>query len=59
MQTDMQQRTLGKSPLRVSAIGLGLKPSLDGTGTVSRQDPPPGSVLPKGSNIKLFFEPPT
>jgi cell division protein FtsI (penicillin-binding protein 3) len=42
-----------------TAIGLGLKPSLDGTGTVSRQDPPPGAVLPKGSNIKLFFEPPT
>ncbi len=42
-----------------TAIGLGLKPSLDGTGTVSRQDPPAGAVLPKGSNIKLFFEPPT
>jgi cell division protein FtsI (penicillin-binding protein 3) len=42
-----------------TAIGLGLKPSLDGTGTLSRQDPPAGAVLPKGSNIKLFFEPPT
>jgi cell division protein FtsI (penicillin-binding protein 3) len=42
-----------------TVIGLGLKPSLDGTGTLSRQDPPAGSVLPKGSSIKLIFEPPT
>jgi cell division protein FtsI (penicillin-binding protein 3) len=42
-----------------TAISLGLKPSLDGTGTLARQDPPAGSVLPKGSSIKLFFEPPT
>jgi len=42
-----------------TAIGLGLKPTLDGTGSLSRQDPPPGAVLPKGSTIKLYFEPPT
>jgi cell division protein FtsI (penicillin-binding protein 3) len=41
------------------AFGLGLKPSLEGTGTLSRQDPPPGAVLSKGSSVKLFFEPPT
>ena len=38
-----------------AAIGLGLVPSIDGTGTVSRQDPPAGAVLPKGSNIKLVL----
>ncbi len=38
---------------------LGLRPSLDGTGTLSRQDPPAGAVLTKGSSVKLFFEPPT
>ena len=42
-----------------TAIGLGLKPSFEGTGTVSRQEPPPGAVLPKGSSVKLYFEPPT
>jgi cell division protein FtsI (penicillin-binding protein 3) len=41
------------------AFGLGLKPSLEGTGTLSRQDPPPGAVLSKGASVKLFFEPPT
>ena len=40
-------------------FGLGLRPSLEGTGTLSRQDPPPGAVLSKGSSVKLFFEPPT
>jgi len=42
-----------------TAIGLGLKPAFEGTGTLSRQDPPAGAVLPKGSSIKLYFEPPT
>lgn len=42
-----------------SAIGLGLVPSVEGTGRLSRQEPPPGSVLPKGSSVKLVFEPPT
>ncbi len=42
-----------------TAFGLGLKPSLEGTGTLSRQDPPPGAVLSKGASVKLFFEPPT
>ncbi len=38
---------------------LGLTPSLEGTGTLLRQDPPPGAVMSKGSSVKLFFEPPT
>jgi cell division protein FtsI (penicillin-binding protein 3) len=42
-----------------SALELGLLPALDGTGTLSRQEPAPGAVLPKGSRVKFFFEPPT
>lgn len=42
-----------------AAVGLGLAPSVEGTGRLSRQDPPAGTVLPKGSTVKLFFEPPT
>ena len=42
-----------------SAFDLGLLPALDGTGTLSRQEPAAGAVLPKGSRIKLFFEPAT
>ncbi|MET0594942.1 MAG: penicillin-binding transpeptidase domain-containing protein, partial [Polyangiaceae bacterium] len=42
-----------------SALDLGLFPALDGTGTLSRQDPAAGTVLPKGARVKLFFEPPT
>jgi cell division protein FtsI (penicillin-binding protein 3) len=42
-----------------SALDLGLLPALDGTGTLSRQEPAPGAVLPKGSRVKFFFEPPT
>jgi cell division protein FtsI (penicillin-binding protein 3) len=38
---------------------LGLTPALEGTGTLSRQDPPPGAVMSKGASVKLFFEPPT
>jgi cell division protein FtsI (penicillin-binding protein 3) len=42
-----------------SALDLGLLPALDGTGTLSRQEPAAGAVLPRGSRVKLFFEPPT
>jgi cell division protein FtsI (penicillin-binding protein 3) len=42
-----------------TAIGLGLVPSVEGTGRVSRQEPPAGTVLPKGSTVKLVFEPST
>jgi cell division protein FtsI (penicillin-binding protein 3) len=41
------------------AIGLGLLPNVEGTGRLSRQEPPAGTVLPKGSTVKLYFEPPT
>ncbi len=51
----------GQSPREAAktAFGLGLKPSFEGTGTLARQEPPAGAVLPKGSSVKLFFEPPT
>lgn len=42
-----------------TAIGLGLVPSVEGSGRLARQEPPAGSVLPKGATIKLFFEPAT
>jgi cell division protein FtsI (penicillin-binding protein 3) len=41
------------------AIGLGLSPSIEGTGLLSGQDPPAGAILPKGSSVKLVFSPPT
>lgn len=42
-----------------SAAALGLSPSVEGTGRLARQEPPAGSVLAKGSIVKLIFEPPT
>jgi cell division protein FtsI (penicillin-binding protein 3) len=42
-----------------SAIALGLVPTVEGSGRLSKQVPPAGSVLPKGSTIKLIFEPST
>jgi cell division protein FtsI (penicillin-binding protein 3) len=42
-----------------AAIGLGLVPSVEGSGRLAKQEPPAGSVLPKGSTIKLIFEPST
>jgi cell division protein FtsI (penicillin-binding protein 3) len=42
-----------------TAIGIGLTPKIEGTGRLSRQEPPAGTVLPRGSTVKLFFEPPT
>jgi cell division protein FtsI (penicillin-binding protein 3) len=42
-----------------TAIGLGLVPSVQGTGRLARQVPPAGTVLPKGSGVTLYFEPPT
>jgi cell division protein FtsI (penicillin-binding protein 3) len=42
-----------------AALGLGLLPTVEGTGRLARQEPPAGSVLPKGSSVKLVFEPPT
>ncbi|MFS8064918.1 MAG: penicillin-binding protein [Byssovorax sp.] len=42
-----------------TAVGLGLAPTIEGTGRLTRQEPPAGAVLPRGSIIKLFFEPST
>lgn len=42
-----------------SVVALGLLPSVEGTGRLMRQEPPPGTVLPKGSSLKLIFEPPS
>ena len=41
-----------------SAKALGLSPQVEGTGRVSRQEPPAGTVLPKGAVVKFVFEPP-
>jgi cell division protein FtsI (penicillin-binding protein 3) len=42
-----------------SVVALGLWASVEGTGRIARQEPPPGSVLAKGSTVKLVFEPPS
>jgi cell division protein FtsI (penicillin-binding protein 3) len=42
-----------------AAAGAGLSAYVEGTGRLSRQEPPPGAVVPKGSAVKLIFEPPT
>jgi cell division protein FtsI (penicillin-binding protein 3) len=42
-----------------TAVGLGLAPSVEGTGRLARQEPAAGSVVPKGTTVKLVFEPPT
>jgi cell division protein FtsI (penicillin-binding protein 3) len=42
-----------------TAIGLGLVPTVEGSGRLARQEPAAGSVLPKGATIKLVFEPAT
>ena len=49
-------------PLREAvktALGMGLVPTVEGSGRLAKQEPPAGSVLPKGSTIKLIFEPST
>ena len=42
-----------------TAIGVGLEPKVEGTGRLAKQEPPAGTVLPKGATVKLVFEPPT
>jgi cell division protein FtsI (penicillin-binding protein 3) len=42
-----------------SVVALGLWASVEGTGRIARQEPPPGSVLAKGSTVRLVFEPPS
>jgi cell division protein FtsI (penicillin-binding protein 3) len=39
------------------ALELGVNPRIEGTGLVSRQDPPPGSVVEKGDKLRFVFEP--
>jgi cell division protein FtsI (penicillin-binding protein 3) len=42
----------------VRAVGaLGLVPEIEGTGKLVRQNPQPGSPVPKGSSVRLVFEP--
>ena len=42
-----------------AAAGVGLSAYVEGTGRLARQEPPAGTVVPKGSSVKLIFEPPT
>ncbi len=42
----------------VRAVGAaGLVPEIEGTGRLVRQNPQPGSAVPKGSSVRLVFEP--
>lgn len=43
----------------LKAASLGLTPQIEGSGRVLRQDPVPGSVVTKGSTLKIVLEPPT
>ncbi|MCH2110708.1 MAG: PASTA domain-containing protein, partial [Polyangiaceae bacterium] len=49
-------------PMRYSMHQLlekGLKPQVEGSGLVVRQEPPPGSVVKKGAAVQLTFRPAT
>ncbi len=39
------------------SVELGVVPEVTGTGLLARQEPPPGSVVEKGSALKLVFKP--
>lgn len=39
------------------SVELGVRPEVNGTGLLARQEPPPGSIVDKGSSVKLFFRP--
>jgi cell division protein FtsI (penicillin-binding protein 3) len=39
------------------SLELGVAPRVQGTGLLARQQPPPGSGLPKGEPLTLIFEP--
>ena len=42
----------------VRAVGAaGLVPEIEGTGKLVRQNPQPGQAVPKGSSVRLVFEP--
>ena len=42
-----------------AATHNGLVPSLFGHGLVTRQEPAPGQVVPRGTSVTFYFEPPT
>lgn len=42
-----------------TVAGLGLSVRVEGTGRLGRQEPAAGSLIPKGTQITLIFEPPT
>lgn len=65
-------RALGESEARVpdlmgktarasvmAIFGAGLVGSLEGSGRVVGQDPPPGMVVPTGTPVRVFLAPPT
>ena len=39
--------------------GSGLVPEIEGTGRLVRQHPGAGALVPKGTSVRLFFEPPS
>lgn len=47
-----------REALRTSAA-LGVAPAFLGSGVVARQEPPAGTVVPRGATVKLFLEPPS
>jgi cell division protein FtsI (penicillin-binding protein 3) len=49
-------------PLRLAiqkSMELGVKPKVEGTGLLSRQVPPPGHIVERGTELLLVFEPAT
>jgi cell division protein FtsI (penicillin-binding protein 3) len=49
----------GVSPRQAmrALFGLGLNPSMQGSGKLGRQDPEAGAMIAPGSTVNLFFEP--
>ncbi|MCS6898378.1 MAG: penicillin-binding protein [Myxococcales bacterium] len=41
-----------------TAYALGVAPSILGSGVVARQEPSPGTIVPRGTVVRLFLEPP-
>jgi cell division protein FtsI (penicillin-binding protein 3) len=42
-----------------AVLDVGLTPRIDGSGRLTRTDPPGGTQVPKGSTLVLVFEPQT
>ncbi|MFO0658557.1 MAG: penicillin-binding protein [Polyangiaceae bacterium] len=42
-----------------TSMAAGLTPTLLGVGVAARQEPPPGTMVPKGSALKIYLEPPS